>query len=62
MRVNEIIVGTLVIDLADAKTKQVVWRGIGVKEIGTAAKPEKRDRNVQQATAKIMRQYPPKQK
>ena len=50
------------IDLADAKTKEVVWRGIAVKEIDTTATPEKRDRSVQQAIAKILRNYPPKQK
>jgi hypothetical protein len=60
--VNEIVVGTLVIDLADARTRQMVWRGIGVKEIDTAARPEQRDKNVQQAIAKILRDFPPKQK
>ena len=62
IRVNEILVGTLVIDMADAKTNAVVWRGIGVKEINTTASPERRDRSVQQAVEKIFKNYPPKVK
>lgn len=62
VRVNEILVGTLVIDVADAKKGELVWRGIGVKEVDTNAKPEKRDKNIQQAVQKIMKNYPPKPK
>jgi hypothetical protein len=35
-------IGQLVIDMYDTAQKQAVWRGIGVKEIDTGAKPEKR--------------------
>ena len=62
MRVNEILVGTLVIDVADAKKSELVWRGMGVKEVDTQAKPEKRDKNIAQAVKKIMKNYPPKAK
>ncbi len=46
VRVNEILVGTLVIDVADATKKAVVWRGMGVKEVDVQAKAEKRDKNI----------------
>jgi hypothetical protein len=62
VRVNEILVGTLVIDVVDAKKGELAWRGIGVKEVDTQAKPEKRDKNIQQAVQKIMKNYPPKGK
>ena len=45
-QVRDILVGTLVIDIADAGHKQVVWRGMGVKEIDTQAKPDKRDKSI----------------
>ena len=35
-QVRDILVGTLVIDIADAKKNQLAWRGMGVKEVKTA--------------------------
>jgi hypothetical protein len=61
-QVRDILIGTLVIDLADAKKGQLAWRGIGQKEIDTGAKPEKRDKNINNAIKKILKNYPPKQK
>jgi hypothetical protein len=61
-QVRDILIGTLVIDLADAKKGQLVWRGIGVKEVNTQAKPEKREKNINDAVKKILKNYPPKQK
>ena len=62
VRVNDILVGTLVIDLADASKQELVWRGIGVKEVDPQPKPEKVDKNVKGAVAKILKNYPPKKK
>jgi len=62
IRVNEILVGTLVIDIADTAKKELVWRGMGVKEVDTQAKADKRDKNVANAVKKILKEYPPKTK
>ena len=61
-QVRDILVGTMVIDLADAKGNQLAWRGMGVKEIDTQAKPDKRDKSITNAVNKIFKNYPPKQK
>jgi hypothetical protein len=61
-QIRDILVGTLVIDMADAKKNQVAWRGMGVKEIDTQAKPEKRDKSITNAVNKIFKNYPPKVK
>jgi len=61
-QVRDILVGTLVIDLADAAKNQLVWRGMGVKEVDTQAKPEKRDKSITNAVNKIFKNFPPKQK
>ena len=61
-QVRDIVVGTLVIDIADAKNKQVAWRGMGVKEVQTQASPEKRDKSINEAVKKIFKNYPPKVK
>jgi hypothetical protein len=61
-QVRDILVGTLVIDVADAAKGQMVWRGMGVKEVDTQAKPEKRDKSITNAVTKIFKNYPPKVK
>jgi hypothetical protein len=61
-QVRDILVGTLVIDMADAKKGQLVWRGVGVKEVNTQANPEKRDKSINNAVKKIFKNYPPKRK
>jgi hypothetical protein len=59
-RVNELPVGALVIDLADAAKRELVWRGVGVKEIDIDANPDKRDAAIGKAVAKILTNFPPK--
>ena len=44
------------------RRKEVVWRGLGTKEINTTANPEKRDQNISKAIEKIFKNYPPKVK
>ena len=60
--VRDILVGTLVVDIADAKKGQLAWRGMAVKEVNTQANPEKRDKSINNAMKKIFKNYPPKQK
>jgi hypothetical protein len=59
-QVRDILVGTLVIDIADAAKKQIAWRGMGVKEVQTQANPDKRDKSINEAVKKIFKNYPPK--
>jgi hypothetical protein len=61
-QVRDILIGTLIIDLADAKAGQLAWRGIGTKEVDTKANPEKRDKSIAKAVEKIFKNYPPKNK
>jgi hypothetical protein len=62
VRVNEILVGTLVVDVSDANKQEVVWRGMGVKEVNPQAKAEQRDKNINGAVKKILQNFPPKKK
>ena len=62
---RDILIGTLVIDIIDAKKDgkgQMAWRGMGVKEVNTQANPEKRDKSINSAVEKIFKNYPPKVK
>jgi hypothetical protein len=58
-RLNEIPVGGLVIDLVDASQRELVWRGVGVKEIDIRATPDKRDAAIGKAVERILKNYPP---
>jgi len=55
-------VGQLVIDLYDAATEALVWRGAVSKTINRTAKPEKRQKNLEKAIAKLLKNYPSKTK
>jgi Domain of unknown function (DUF4136) len=60
-QVRDILIGTLVIDIADAKQSKLAWRGMATKEVKTQANPEKRDKSINDAMKKIFKNYPPKQ-
>jgi hypothetical protein len=60
--VRNILIGTLAVDILDASKKEMVWRGLGTKEVNTSAKPDKRDENIGKAVEKIFKKYPPKVK
>jgi hypothetical protein len=52
--------GTLIIDMIDASTKQLVWRGSATGVLDENPSPEKVTQNVNNAVAAILAQYPPK--
>jgi|SRR4030095_6818854 hypothetical protein len=50
--------GTIVADLFDTQTKNVVWRGVATKDI--SSKPSKVTREIDKAIEKLFKDYPPK--
>jgi hypothetical protein len=59
---STIYVGTLALDMYDASKKELVWRGMATKTLDPKAKPEKREKNLNKAVAKLLKKYPPEQK
>lgn len=55
--VSTYLEGTLVIDMYDAKTKQLLWRGHAVGEISD--KPDKTEKTLNKATEKLFEKFPP---
>lgn len=55
--VNHYNDGSLIIDLADAKTKHLLWEGIGNSEIDGKLKDP--DTEIPKAVAEILKNYPP---
>ncbi len=59
-RTEQILTGTLIVDMVHAATKTIVWRGVASKDIDVNAKPEKRDKSINKAAEKLFKNYPPK--
>jgi len=55
--VDEYKVGTLVTDIFDAKTKQLIWRGTAQDEISD--KPEKNAKKLAKVGDKLFKNFPP---
>jgi hypothetical protein len=60
--VSEYTEATLVLDLVDNKTHELLWRGIGTGAVQPSKSPQERTEAVGEAVTKILDQYPPKQK
>jgi hypothetical protein len=54
---SEFLVGTLVVDIYDAKTKQLMFRGTASDELSD--KPEKNQKKLQKASDKMFKDFPP---
>jgi hypothetical protein len=52
--------GTLVLDMYDPGTKQLVWQGRATKTIDAGANQDKRTKNLNSAMKKLLQKYPPK--
>jgi len=59
---STIYIGQLVLDMYNAPNKDLVWRGVASKTLDPKAKPEKQEKNIKKAVAKLLKNYPPKQK
>ena len=59
---STISVGTLVLDMYDPGTKQLVWTGSATKTIDPSSNHEKNLKNLDNSMAKLLKNYPPKQK
>ena len=59
---STITVGTLVLNIYDPGTKQLVWLGISTKTISLGKDPQKNQRNLDKATHELLKDFPPKRK
>jgi hypothetical protein len=59
---SSVPIGTIVVDLYDPAQKQLIWRGDATKTIDLKKDPDKNYKNLQQAMAKLFKNYPPQPK
>src|SRR5262249_19138394 len=55
---EETIVGALTIDLVDAATGQLLWRGVGEKDVHHHSKPESRAAHTTHEVQNILKKLP----
>jgi uncharacterized protein DUF4136 len=54
--------GSLVFDMYDPTSKQLVWTGTATKTLDPSSNQEKNQKNLDKAMAKLLKNYPPPQK
>src|ERR1700752_5004021 len=59
---STIYTGQLVLDMYDTPDHDLIWRGVASKSLDPKAKPEKREKNLNKAVAKLLKKYPPEVK
>jgi hypothetical protein len=57
---STVYVGQLDLSVYDPAQKQLVWRGVATKTLDPKAKPEKKEKNITKAVAKLLKNFPPK--
>jgi hypothetical protein len=57
-RAEQILRGTLAIDMVETRSNTIVWRAIASKDIDVNARPEKREKNIHKTVAKLFKNYP----
>ena len=56
---STIYVGQLALDIYASSPHTLIWRGAASKTLDPKAKPEKQQKNLQKAVAKMLKNYPP---
>ena len=59
---STVYVGQLDVSMYDPGQKQLVWRGVATKTLDPKANPEKKQKNINKAVAKLLKNFPPKPK
>ena len=54
----EIVVGTLTVDLTDADSGQLLWRGTNEKRVHETSSPERRTKRINHEVTKIFEHFP----
>ena len=58
-RVKQVMVGVLVVELIDARTRKVVWRAVATDDLDPQASPEKREKKINKAAEKMFKSLRP---
>lgn len=51
--------GSLILDIVDPESNELIWRGSAQAEVDRSASPEKREKKINEAVERILAQFPP---
>jgi len=57
---STIDIGSIVVDMYDPSTKQLVWTGTASKTMDPSSNQQKNEKNLDKAMAKLLKNFPPK--
>lgn len=57
--VREYDEGTLILEVVDSQSRELVWRASAQAEVSQSAEPEERDRRVREAVEQMLDDFPP---
>lgn len=52
--------GTLILDIVDAETRRLIWRGSARDEVSFSATPEQKEQKINEAVQRMLLTFPPK--
>jgi Domain of unknown function (DUF4136) len=52
------VIGTLVVDITDAETGELMWRGLAERHVHETSKPERRLKRINKEVTKMFENYP----
>ena len=59
VNVVDVPMGTLMVDMVDAASKEMVWRGIAQGTVPTSSTSEESEKRINKAVTKLLRNFPP---
>jgi hypothetical protein len=57
---RRVLVGSLVVEVHDFKSKQLIWKSVSEGALEEASSPEETDKDVAEAVRKMLSKFPPK--
>lgn len=54
--------GSLILDIIEAGSRKLIWRGFAIARVDTTASAERKTKRINEAVQKILAQFPPKPK
>jgi len=59
MDVDQYEEGTLIIDMVDSRSKELIWRGTATSTLESGRTPEEQEKKINEAVEKILSNFPP---
>jgi hypothetical protein len=59
-RVREYEVGSIILDILEPRSRNLLWRGTASAKVTESASPEQREKRINQAVSRMLERFPPR--